>query len=152
MRSTSPWRTNLSSVSVALGLGAALLIEADSSLRGFYRAAYFLPAGRWGQRMGDGAVVDAIGRGEDPLFEAEDERAVYIISVAAELAPHALHEVVALLNRHVNAAVATPEFTQRMLEFGTIAKGSTPDELRARISSDIDKWAAIIKQAGIEAR
>ncbi len=29
--------------SVALGLGAALLIEADSSLRGFYRAAYFLP-------------------------------------------------------------------------------------------------------------
>ncbi len=29
--------------SVALGLGAALLIEADSTLRGFYRAAYFLP-------------------------------------------------------------------------------------------------------------
>ena len=29
--------------SVALGLGAALLIEAGSSLRGFYRAAYFLP-------------------------------------------------------------------------------------------------------------
>ena len=29
--------------SVALGLGAALLIEADGSLRGFYRAAYFLP-------------------------------------------------------------------------------------------------------------
>lgn len=30
-------------VSVALGLGAALLIEADPSLRGFYRASYFLP-------------------------------------------------------------------------------------------------------------
>jgi len=30
-------------VSVALGLGAALLIEADASLRGFYRASYFLP-------------------------------------------------------------------------------------------------------------
>ncbi|MBS0540011.1 MAG: sugar ABC transporter permease, partial [Proteobacteria bacterium] len=29
--------------SVALGLGAALLIEADASLRGFYRASYFLP-------------------------------------------------------------------------------------------------------------
>ncbi len=29
--------------SVVLGLGAALLIEADSALRGFYRAAYFLP-------------------------------------------------------------------------------------------------------------
>jgi len=30
-------------VSVGLGLGAALLIESDPSLRGFYRAAYFLP-------------------------------------------------------------------------------------------------------------
>jgi multiple sugar transport system permease protein len=30
-------------VSVALGLGAALLIEAGTSLRGFYRAVYFLP-------------------------------------------------------------------------------------------------------------
>jgi multiple sugar transport system permease protein len=30
-------------VSVALGLGAALLIDADGSLRGFYSAAYFLP-------------------------------------------------------------------------------------------------------------
>jgi multiple sugar transport system permease protein len=30
-------------VSVALGLGAALLIDADRSLRGFYSAAYFLP-------------------------------------------------------------------------------------------------------------
>ena len=30
-------------VSVGLGLGVALLIEAGTSLRGFYRAAYFLP-------------------------------------------------------------------------------------------------------------
>ena len=30
-------------VSVALGLGAALLIDADGSLRGFYSASYFLP-------------------------------------------------------------------------------------------------------------
>ena len=30
-------------VSVALGLGAALLIDADGGLRGFYSAAYFLP-------------------------------------------------------------------------------------------------------------
>ena len=27
-----------------------------------------------------GAVVDAIGRGEDPLFEADDERAVYAVA------------------------------------------------------------------------
>jgi tripartite-type tricarboxylate transporter receptor subunit TctC len=61
-------------------------------------------------------------------------------------------DVVAQLNRQINAAVATPEFTGRMLEFGTIAKGSTPDALRALIASDIDKWAAVIKKAGIEPR
>src|SRR5436853_2191237 len=32
------------------------------------RAAYFLPAGRWGQRMGDGSVVDAMtGALHDPF-------------------------------------------------------------------------------------
>ena len=32
------------------------------------RAAYFLPAGRWGQRMGDAAVVDAMtGALHDPF-------------------------------------------------------------------------------------
>jgi multiple sugar transport system permease protein len=45
---TSLWNTLLYvafvvPVSVALGLGAALLIEAGTSLRGFYRAVYFLP-------------------------------------------------------------------------------------------------------------
>lgn len=45
---TSLWNTLLYvafvvPVSVALGLGAALLIETGASLRGFYRAVYFLP-------------------------------------------------------------------------------------------------------------
>lgn len=61
-------------------------------------------------------------------------------------------DIVAILNRHINAAVATPEFSQRMLKFGTLAKGSTQAELGARIASNIDKWAAIIKKAGIEPR
>jgi acetyl-CoA C-acetyltransferase len=48
----------LGDVEVAIGGGA----ESMS------RAAYFLPAGRWGQRMGDGAVVDAMtGALHDPF-------------------------------------------------------------------------------------
>lgn len=48
----------LGDVDVAVGGGA----ESMS------RAAYFLPAGRWGQRMGDGAVVDAMtGALHDPF-------------------------------------------------------------------------------------
>jgi acetyl-CoA C-acetyltransferase len=48
----------LGDVDVAIGAGA----ESMS------RAAYFMPAGRWGQRMGDGAIVDAMtGALHDPF-------------------------------------------------------------------------------------
>ncbi|MGE0875239.1 MAG: beta-ketothiolase BktB [Burkholderiales bacterium] len=49
-----------------------MLGDADTVVAGgaesMSRAAYFLPAGRWGQRMGDGAVVDAMtGALHDPF-------------------------------------------------------------------------------------
>jgi tripartite-type tricarboxylate transporter receptor subunit TctC len=59
-------------------------------------------------------------------------------------------EVISLLNRHVQTIVAQPDFRQRLLELGTEARASTPQELGARLSADIEKWAAVIKQAGIE--
>ncbi len=43
LRNTLAYVAFVVPVSVALGLGAALLIEAGTSLRGFYRAVYFLP-------------------------------------------------------------------------------------------------------------
>jgi tripartite-type tricarboxylate transporter receptor subunit TctC len=60
--------------------------------------------------------------------------------------------IVELLNRHVTTIVAQPDFRQRLIELGTEARASTPEELGARLAADIDKWAAVIKQAGIEAR
>jgi tripartite-type tricarboxylate transporter receptor subunit TctC len=59
-------------------------------------------------------------------------------------------EIIAVLNRHVQTIVAQPDFRQRLLELGTEARASTPEELGARLSADIEKWAAVIKQAGIE--
>jgi tripartite-type tricarboxylate transporter receptor subunit TctC len=61
-------------------------------------------------------------------------------------------EVVAALNRYIAAIVAMPDFRQRLLDLGTEARASTPAELGARLSADIDKWAAVIKQAGLEPR
>jgi tripartite-type tricarboxylate transporter receptor subunit TctC len=60
--------------------------------------------------------------------------------------------IVEQLNRHVTTIVAQPDFRQRLIELGTEARASTPEDLGARLSADIDKWAAVIKQAGIEAR
>jgi len=59
-------------------------------------------------------------------------------------------EVIALLNRHMNTIVAMPEVRKRMLDLGTDAHAGTPEELRQRFANDIAKWAAVIRQAGIQ--
>ncbi|HKA80652.1 MAG TPA: tripartite tricarboxylate transporter substrate-binding protein [Xanthobacteraceae bacterium] len=61
-------------------------------------------------------------------------------------------DVVALINRHINTIVAMPDFRQRLLDLGTEARASTAEELGARLSADIGKWAAVVKQAGLEPR
>ena len=58
-------------------------------------------------------------------------------------------EVVALLNRHMNTVIAMPEVKKRLLDLGTDAHAGTPEELRGRLESDIAKWAAVVRQAGI---
>ena len=42
-----------------------------------------------------------------------------------------------------------PEVKQQALEFGIQAKGSTPEELAARLRSDIEKWSKVIERAGV---
>jgi tripartite-type tricarboxylate transporter receptor subunit TctC len=59
-------------------------------------------------------------------------------------------EIVDYLNRQINVVMAMPDVKQRLLELGTEGRGSTEAELAARLKADIDKWAAVIKQAGIE--
>jgi tripartite-type tricarboxylate transporter receptor subunit TctC len=79
--------------------------------------------------------------------------AAEVVGWNALVAPaHTPPEIVATLNRHIAAIVAMPDFRQRLIDLGTEAKASTPAELGARLASDIDKWAAVIKQAGIEPR
>lgn len=58
-------------------------------------------------------------------------------------------EIIAILNKHVNAIVAMPDFKQRLLEFGNEAYAGTPDELRRQLVNDIAKWEAVIRKAGI---
>lgn len=57
--------------------------------------------------------------------------------------------VVAILNRHMNTVVDNPEFKAKMLESGTLATAGRPEDLRRQLAADIDKWAAVIKEAGI---
>jgi tripartite-type tricarboxylate transporter receptor subunit TctC len=58
--------------------------------------------------------------------------------------------VIQVLNRQINEVMQLPDIRKRFQDLGTEAKGSTPAEMGAILSSDINKWAAVIKQAGIQ--
>jgi tripartite-type tricarboxylate transporter receptor subunit TctC len=59
-------------------------------------------------------------------------------------------DIVRLLNRTVNDVLQMPEVQEKARLFGMEARGTTPEEMRARLKADIDKWAAVIEKAGLE--
>ena len=59
-------------------------------------------------------------------------------------------DVLTTLNGHINAALSDPGLLATASKLGMDARGSTPDEMRNRMAADIQKWAAVIEQAGIE--
>ena len=59
-------------------------------------------------------------------------------------------EVLGILNREVNSALADPEVQRKTEGLGMTARGSTPQEMRARMEQEVNRWAAVIEKAGIE--
>lgn len=53
------------------------------------------------------------------------------------------------LNAHIKKAVATPEFTKFLDTLGARPATSTPDELRALLNKDVDRWTATAQAIGI---
>jgi len=58
-------------------------------------------------------------------------------------------DVVTFLNGHVRAIIGDPDFQKRMIELGGEPASSSPQELDARLKSDIEVWAAVVKKAGL---
>jgi tripartite-type tricarboxylate transporter receptor subunit TctC len=58
-------------------------------------------------------------------------------------------EIVKTLNQALQEILAEPDVKKRLLELGIEAKASTPEEITARLKSDIDKWKKVIEKAGI---
>jgi putative tricarboxylic transport membrane protein len=59
-------------------------------------------------------------------------------------------DIIAFLNGQVRAIIGDPDFRKRMIELGGEPVASSPEELDARLKSDIDMWAAVVKKAGLE--
>ena len=45
----------------------------------------------------------------------------------------------------------SPDIQERLLADGAVPVGNTPDEFRARIRSDLERFARIAREAGIKA-
>ena len=73
------------------------------------------------------------------------------------IAPYALFvpagtsaDIIALLNREVNAVLLMPEVRDKLAEQGIEVSGSTADALAAIVKSEIVKWAKVIKDGNIK--
>jgi tripartite-type tricarboxylate transporter receptor subunit TctC len=60
-------------------------------------------------------------------------------------------EIVTILNREVNAALADPTFKTRLLDLGLKPFASSPGEFGKLIADYTEKWAKVIRTAGIKA-
>jgi tripartite-type tricarboxylate transporter receptor subunit TctC len=60
-------------------------------------------------------------------------------------------DVIARLNAAMRAALAAPETVNGLALMGLVAQSSTPAELAARLKSDTDLWAPLIKSIGFTA-
>jgi tripartite-type tricarboxylate transporter receptor subunit TctC len=58
-------------------------------------------------------------------------------------------DVIARLNREVNAILAAPDMRQKLAEQGADAVGGTPEAFAEHIRSERDKWARVIRTANI---
>jgi tripartite-type tricarboxylate transporter receptor subunit TctC len=58
--------------------------------------------------------------------------------------------IVMRLNREIGAVLGTDDAKQALLAQGMDIEASTPDGLRQRIASDIDKWRAVASKAGLQ--
>src|ERR1700759_579072 len=59
-------------------------------------------------------------------------------------------DIVDLLNKEVNAGLADKKVRERLIELGSIPLGGTPAEFGTILTDAIEKWAKVIKFAGIK--
>jgi len=59
-------------------------------------------------------------------------------------------DIVQTLNGALREILAEPEVKKRLLDLGIEAKAGAPEEISARLKSDIEKWRAVIEKAGIQ--
>jgi len=60
-------------------------------------------------------------------------------------------DIIDMLNKELNAGLADSKIKARIVELGGTVLGGSPAEFGAILSDAIEKWARVIKFAGIKA-
>ena len=59
-------------------------------------------------------------------------------------------EIVDRLHAEIARTIANPKLAQLLTNMGLVPTSNTPDEFRALIRLEIEKWGKVIKAAGIK--
>lgn len=59
-------------------------------------------------------------------------------------------EIIAFLNGQVRAIISDGDFQKHMIELSGEPVTCSPEELDARLRSDVEMWAGVVKKAGLE--
>jgi tripartite-type tricarboxylate transporter receptor subunit TctC len=78
-----------------------------------------------------------------PSYEAS---ALFGMGAPAKTPP----EVIARLNKEINAVLAEPETRKRLIELGGEPLITTPDDFAAMIKAETEKWEKVVRSAGIK--
>jgi tripartite-type tricarboxylate transporter receptor subunit TctC len=120
--------------------------EFYAALRGGLDAKKFIPVALSGSQRGaylpDAPTAKEAG---EPKWEVTSWNAIFAPAGTPA-------DVVATLNKALNEVLADPEVKKKALELGIDARGSTPQEIQARLKDDIAKWSDVIEKAGIQKR
>jgi tripartite-type tricarboxylate transporter receptor subunit TctC len=60
--------------------------------------------------------------------------------------------IIQALAKAINDVLSMPDVQEKAQPLGMVMRGSTPDEMTARLKADIAKWADVIEKAGIPKR
>lgn len=92
----------------------------------------------------------AVANPEIPLI-ADAVPGFSAMSIIGVVAPSGVPgDVLRKAGADIGQAVRSPDLSARMASFGMEPVGSSPDEYDALIRSEIDKWAKVVKTAGIK--
>lgn len=121
-----------------------LLIDSYSSMKGNLADRKF-------RALASSGAVRSEATPEVPTLQESGVAGYDVVSWNALFAPAGTSpEIVRTLNNTLQGILADTEVKKKLIELGIEAKASTPQEISARLRSDIDKWRDVIEKAGIQ--